>query len=242
MNPVEILYTPLDTLEMPPIDMTKLKNWMELYQSYNANYDAGNAVPSEIFPWNVSYIKDNRKWLNNFDIEFPNLAKYTSSAFGLQPDDIVTAVFAHAKSSFEGVGFWHGDVDSAGLRMYIENEETEDFLLIKPTIEPYNHSPIEKMKDYPNGINLVGDSPQIQNDVIHSAKLLKPNQCFYLNSVRGIHAVKTNKKGCSRILLALTIDLKISTQNLPEQLKKLIVNSADKYKEYAIMWTPPIKG
>ncbi len=239
MNPVEILYTPLDTPELPTIDLPKLKNWMDSHQSYNSKYDAGEVVPSDIFPWKVSYIKENKKWCNNFNLDFPTLAKYISSAFGLRPDDINTAVFAYAKSDFEGLGFWHSDVDTSGLRIYIQNEEDEDFLLIKPTIEPYDHYPNEKMNCYNSGINLVGDPPQIQNNVIHSAKLLKPTQCFYLNSIRGIHAVKTNKKGCTRILLALTLDLNLSAQEMPEQLKNLIIHSANKYKDYAIIWTPP---
>jgi len=241
MNPVEILYTPLDTPDLPLIDLPKLTTWMDSHQSYNPKYDAGEVIPSDIFPWKVSYIKENKKWCNEFNLEFPTLAEYISSAFGLPPEYINTAVFAYAKSDFEGLGFWHGDVDTSGLRIYIQNEEVEDFLLIKPTIEPYNYFPNEKMKGYNSGINLIGDSPQIQNDVVHSAKLLKPTQCFYLNSVRGIHAVKTNKKGCTRILLALTIDLNISAQDIPEHLKKLIVDSANKYKEYAIMWTPPVE-
>jgi len=224
MNPVEILYTPLDTPELPIIDVSKLKTWIDSHQSYNSKYD------------------ENNKWRNNFNVEFPALAEYVSSAFGLQPSDIVTGIFAYTKPEFEGMGFWHSDVDSSGLRMYIENEETDDFLFIKPTTLPYNNFPTDRLKERESEISLMDSSFQIQTDVIHSAKLLKPTQCFYLNSVRGVHAIKTNKKGCTRILLALTLDLNISAQNLPQQLKKLIVDSAQKYKDYAIMWTPPIKG
>lgn len=239
MNPVEILYTPLDTPDLPKIDVPKLKTWIASHQHYDPKYDARHRVPSNLYPWNLGYAKENGKWLGNFNVEFPEFSEYLSVAFGLHPDQITTVGILHTKSDFEGLGFWHGDVDPTGLRVYIENEETEDFLLIKPTIEPYNHSPIEKMKDYPNGINSVGDSPQIQNNIIHSAKLLKSTQCFYLNSVRGIHAAKTNKKGCSRIICLLGISTTMSAQDMPEQLKKLIVNSAIKYKDHAIIWTPP---
>ena len=242
MNPAEILYTPLDTPELPTIDLPRLKTWIDSHQSYNSKYDAGSITPSDVFPWKVSYIKESNKWCNNFNVEFPALAEYVSSAFGLKPNDIVTGIFAYAKPEFEGMGFWHSDVDSSGLRMYIQNEETDDFLFIKPTIHPYNDFPTDRIKGRESEISLMDASYQIQTDVIHSAKLLKPTQCFYLNSVRGVHAIKTNKKGCTRILLALTLNLNIGAQNLPEQLKKLIVNSADKYKDYAIIWNPPIKG
>jgi len=211
MNPVEILYTPLDTPELPIIDVSKLKTWIDSHQSYNSKYDAGSVTPPNIFSWKVSYIKENNKWRNNFNVEFPALAEYVSSAFGLQPSDIVTGIFAYTK-------------------------------FIKPTTLPYNNFPTDRLKERESEISLMDSSFQIQTDVIHSAKLLKPTQCFYLNSVRGVHAIKTNKKGCTRILLALTLDLNISAQNLPQQLKKLIVDSAQKYKDYAIMWTPPIKG
>jgi hypothetical protein len=240
MNPAEVLYTPLDTPNAPNIDIEKLKTWIDSHQSYNSKYDAGSIMPSDVFPWKVSYIKESNKWCNNFNVEFPELAEYVSSAYGLQPDDIVTGIFAYAKSDFEGMGFWHSDVDSSGLRMYIQNEETDDFLFIKPTTQPFNDFPTDRLKGGNSEISLMDGSFQIQTDIIHSAKLLKPTQCFYLNSVRGVHAIKTNKKGCTRILLALTLDLSIGIQNLPEQLKKLIVNSAQKYKDYAIMWTPPI--
>lgn len=240
MNPVEILYTPLDTPELPIIDVSELKIWIESHQHYSPTYDARHRVPSHLYPWDLCYIKENGKWLHEFNAKFPTLADYISSAFNLQPNDITAAGFLHTKADFEGLGFWHADVDPTGLRFYIENEETEDFLLIKPTIEPYNHNPIEKMQNFPEGINAVGDSPQIQNNIVYSAKLLKPTQCFYLNNVRGIHAAKTNKKGCSRIICLLTVDPKTSAQNMPELLKKLIVNSAKKYKDYAIIWNPPI--
>jgi hypothetical protein len=241
MNPVEILYTPLNTPELPDIDILKLKTWIALHPHYDPTYDAKHRVPSDLYPWNLGYAKESGKWLHGFDKEFPEFSEYISSAFGLRPDDIGAVGLLHTKSDFEGLGFWHGDVDSTGLRIYIENEEIEDFLLIKPTIKPYNHYPSEKMNGYPAGINSVGDSPQIQNNIIHSVKLLNPTQCFYLNSVRGVHAAKTNKKGCSRITCLLGINTTMSAQEMPDQLKKLIVNSATKYKDHAIMWTPPIE-
>jgi hypothetical protein len=240
MNPVEILYTPLDTPELPDIDIPKLKTWINTHTHSDLGFDAKTIISPDLYPWHVAYIRKDNVWLYNFDSVFPQISEYISTAFGLSIKDISTVGLLNTKTEFEGLGFWHSDVDSTGLRFYIENEEVEDFLLIKPTIEPYNHSPYEKLN--PNGINPVGDSPQIQNNVIYSAKLLKPTQSFYLNNVRAIHAAKANKKGCDRIVCLLGIDRSLSAQDMPEQLKKLIVNSADKYKDYAIIWNPPIKG
>ena len=231
MNLLDVLYTPLDCPDTPKTDIPKLLNWIDQLkseQNINNRVDASNMPHlANDYPWNIIYARHNKKWFRDFDKEFPELAEFFSSAYQLKESDINSIVLLPVKPEFEGLGFWHSDPDpnSYGLRLYIENQETDDdFLYIRPSVEPYHSRP-----DY--GLRSSFSNTPLQ-DVIHSAKLYKPTQAFYLNNVRAVHAINTKKAGVLRIAAIITT----LDYTLIDHINDLVVNSAKKFSDYAIYW------
>jgi hypothetical protein len=233
MNALDILYTPLDTPPVPKTDITKLLSWVETYrktQVHPNRLDASKIKEvSASYPWNLIYPKIGNNWCHDFNTEFPELADFFSSAYKINESDILNVVLLPVKSEFTGLGFWHSDPDTAGLRCYIENQEKDnDFLLIRPTIEPYNARP---------GFGVL--DPEFKNtplqDVVLSAKLREPNQTFYLNNVRAVHAVKTQTTGILRIAVIVAADI----TKVRDHVSNLVVESAKKYSDYALYWNKP---
>lgn len=229
MNELDILYTPLATPTVPATNIEKLLAWIEDYKSKQTiptRQDASEKLTPDIYPWNIIYPKFRGEWQFEFDKQFPELSEFFSSAYGLAPEDVNAVVMLPMKSEFAGLGFWHSDPDAYGLRMYIENEEPGDFLLIKPTIEPYDQRP-------GFGIDQEFPNTPLQPGVIQSAKLLSPRQTFYINNVRAVHAVLTEQPGTLRIAVIISV-----LGPMKESIKKLIVDSANTYKDHAVLWTP----
>jgi hypothetical protein len=232
MNALDILYTPLDTPPVPKTDIPKLLAWTEMYrenQFHPNRLDASKVKEiSSKYPWNLIYPRMNYAWCHGFETEFPELADFFSSAYKIKESEIDNIVLLPVRSEFAGLGFWHGDPDTGGLRCYIENQETEDFLLIRPTVEPYNVRPDFRILD-----------PEFSNtplqDVILSAKLHSPNQTFYLNNVRSVHAVNTTTPGALRIAVIIATDF----YKVRDRINNLVVESAKKYSDYALYWKQP---
>lgn len=237
MKPIDILYTPLDVPPLPNVDIEALMAWVHAYSTVQRNQihgtnDASKVVDDTHYPWDIMYVKNKGTWCQNFDIAFPELADHFSSAFGLNPDQLTTIIILPVKNDFVGTGFFHADNDECGLRMYIENQEDEDFLLIRPTIDARMSRPTERVVMAP-----FGPWPHIQEKE-YSAKLLHSKQAFFLNNIRAVHAAKCNKKNALRIAVVIgfypnTID------SLPENVQKLIVESAEKFPEHTIYWQAP---
>ena len=231
MTPLDILYTPLDVPPVPEFDVDKFLNWCKnngpVQDIYNRK-DASKKTDSKIYPWNIAYAKSAGNWHSDFCEQFPQLAKYFTEAFGLTDKDVGEIVLLPVKQGFNGLGFWHSDPDEHGLRFYLANEDTENSLLIKPTKEPYDKRPDVI-------VNRVEPSPHVQ-DKEYSAKIISPQQAFFLNNIRAIHAVKTNKPDALRI--AVIIGGLGPILRMRPSLKNLIVQSAQKYSDAAIMWTP----
>ena len=231
MTPLDILYTPLDVAPVPHFDVDKFLIWCKdngpVQDIYNRK-DASQKTDSKIYPWNIAYAKSAGKWHNDFCDQFPKLAKYFSEAFGLTEQDVGEIVLLPVKQGFSGLGFWHADPDEHGLRFYLANEDTEDSLLIRPTKEPHTERP-------KTVVNKVEPSPHVQ-DVEYVAKIISPQQAFFLNNVRAIHAVKTNKPDALRI--AVIIGGLGPIANMRLTLQELIVRSAEKYSDAAILWAP----
>lgn len=231
MNLLDILYTPLDCPDTPKTNIPKLLSWVD---QLKAEQEISNRVDASKmphlandYPWNIIYARHNKKWFRDFDKEFPELAEFFSSAYKLKESDVNSIVLLPVKPKFEGIGFWHSDPDpnSYGLRLYIENQETDDdFLFIRPSVEPYTVRP-----DY--GLRPSFSNTPLQ-DVIHTAKLYKPTQAFYLNNVRAIHAINTKKAGVLRIASIITT---LDT-DLRNHVNDLVVRSAKKFSDYAIYW------
>jgi hypothetical protein len=238
MNPLDILYTPIDVPGAPKVDLEALLDWMAETEkiSYESNYttnrtDGKNKITAfgKVYPWNIVYPRFNKVWKHNFDVLFPELANFFLTAFPVDPNQIWSVVMLPTKSDFEGLGFWHADAEY-GLRCYIENQETEDFLRIRPSIIPYEQKTMKELDIY-------ADVDKLAQKKEYSAKLLSSNQVFYLNNIRAVHAVNVNKPGALRI--ACIIHVTVNDGKANEKLQELIVRSAEKFSDYSILWTPP---
>ena len=229
---LNILYTPLDTIEPPVVDIDKLLSW-----AYGINkqliprrMDASGYTDKSVYPWHIVYAKNKGVWEKNFNTEFPELANFFSEAYGLTESEVQNITLLPVRPDYVGIGFWHADPDEQGLRVYLVNDETDNFLRIRPTVEPYDARPV---KVIPND----GISPHIQT-VEYSAKMLKPNQTFFLNNVRAIHAANVTRVNSLRI--AVIISGLGPMKIMKPALKELILRSAEKYSDYAIHWTLPV--
>ena len=233
MNTLDILYTPLDTPNVPTADIPKLLDWIKnnaVSQSITNRPDASRdlMVKESKYPWDIIYPKIKNNWQYNFDTTFPVLAKFFSSAYGLEEEEVTGVVLLPVKPEFAGIGFWHSDPDQHGLRMYIENHETENFLLMRPTIEPYNKRP-------QFGVDASFKNTPLQDKII-SATLRANNQTFFINNTRAVHAVNTVNPGTVRIAVII---LCVDTPKVTSHINELILQSAEKFKEFAIQWTVP---
>ena len=229
MNAHDILYTPLDTPTVPVTDTEKLLEWVmknTTKQEILNRLDASKVSEvAKTYPWNIIYPKHNNVWQHNFNNEFPELANFFHSAYGLKEEDINTVVLLPVRSDFAGVGFWHSDPDEYGLRMYIENQAVENFLLIRPTVEPYNERPNFGLSQSSNNIPL--------QDITLNAKLYSANQTFFINNFRAVHAVNTVNPGTLRIAVIVACP---RTPELTAHIHDLIIKSAQKFKDFALTW------
>jgi len=228
MNAVDILYTPLDTPDVPDVDVPKLLAWVAKHtkvQEISGRQDASKITElTESYPWNIIYPRHNTAWQYDFDKEFPELAEYFYKAFGMSEEDLFSVVLLPVKTEFVGMGFWHSDPDEYGLRLYLENQEPDEFLKIRPTVFPYDTRP-------PFGLDATFNSIPLQ-DKTFSATLRKPKQTFYLNNIRAIHAVQSFNPGTVRIAVIISSN----NRNLKQQFNDLVVRSAKKYSDLAILW------
>jgi hypothetical protein len=230
---LDILYTPIEVPPIPIFDRLKLNEWClnNYNQSISNRRDGKGITPSNIYPWNIVYVRSNFAWVDQFNVHFPNLAEYFYSAFHLDEKEIISIVLLPIKHDYTGTTYWHADPDEIGLRLYLENNEMDkDFLLIKPTVNKF-HTRAEL-----GGIPTNGISHKIQ-DVVHSAKMLKSTQAFYINNVRAIHAVNVEQPNLNR--LAVLIITGMNAKYFPIKTKDLIIKSSEKFSNISIQWTPP---
>jgi len=238
---LDILYTPIDTPPVPDYNRLELDKWCakNAPNQHVVNRRDGSKEAriqdtgmhfSKVYPWDIVYARNNYAWLDDFDIKFSQLSTYFCSIFSLEPEVISSIVFLPVKTNYTGTTYWHADPDEIGLRLYIENNETDgDFLLIKPTVEKY-----QSRSEWGFIPPVDGISPKIQN-VMHSAKVTKPQQAFYINNVRAVHAVNVNVPNLRR--LAVLVLTKRTAATTTEETKKLILSSAEKYPDHAIKWS-----
>jgi hypothetical protein len=228
-NILDILYTPLDIPTPPEYDKQLLKEWCQLNQNQTIENrgDGKRITPEDIYPWNIVYARRHNQWLDNFNGKFPELSKYFYESFGICENNLGSIVLLPVKPHYVTKHYWHADPDDIGLRLYLENDhEHKDFLLIKPTAIPYN-----TRKDL-GPIPESGITPKVQN-VIHSARMLRSDQAFYINNVRAIHTVDVSHVNSSRLAVLIFTNNNI----IPDKTKKLILESAKKFSELAIIWS-----
>jgi len=228
MKPIDILFTPIDGPLMPTVNLELMRSWIDQTfenQNYEKRHDGLKRTEEKIYPWKSTYAKIQKKWCNNFDTLFPELSEYFHKAFGLEASQLLDILLLPLKDDKTGTVFWHADPDINGLRLYIENNQKEDFLYMIKSKEPVNE---QKELGLPY-------NPQIEGFIhkVYKPKMPNLKMPFYLNNIRALHAVNNNQTNSGRIGVIVTVDKPIN--QLPT-LEKLIIKSAKKYKDYAILY------
>ena len=233
MTPLDILYTPLDIPPAPPIDSTRLLQWISDYkdqQHIKDRRDSSQVLKDQGYPWDIVYAKYNYRWYQDFDKLFPEFCEYVINGFGIPVVLVPEVIILPTKTDFAGVGFWHSDNDEWGLRFYIDNPETDNFLLIRPTKQAWTARNQQSI--------LSATDDDFQPGVEYSAKLLNSRQAFYINNVRALHATNTNTELVGTTRIAVILHARTPIVTMPAFVKDLIVRSAEKYKEHSIYWYP----
>lgn len=236
----DILYTPLDVPEKPNFDIKKLQDWLSsnhqpLSKFKNILSNTSNAAENiiENYPWDltVAYFNlfggNTPGWLGNFNNEFPELSKYMYECLGLSIDEVGLIVFLPIKQGHTGLGFWHNDTDWYGLRHYFEFENHDaNKLLLKKTKVDYTTRP-----DFVYPI----DEDKFLQEEVFECKVLSPRQSFFLNNVRSVHSTYTVVPNVTRIAAFVTSRYG-EGMDIRDKVEKLVIRSAEKYKDYAIFW------
>lgn len=236
---LNILYTPLDLPTPPPYDPLKIIDWinrnkeeLEPYKQYA--YD--NQLTSEknnkiVWPWNMglAYLNWDDKgpgWLCNFDKEFPDLSRYMYEVFKIPLEDLGTVVILPVRHKHRGMGFMHQDPGNFGLRIYLEFEHIgQNKLFLQKTRVPYIEHP-----KYELPIN-----PQILQPELIECRTLSNRGCWFINNTRAFHCTYTEIEDSTRIAVIVSGNPR-SDDSIYERLKDIIVSSANKYEDYAVLW------
>lgn len=235
MNFLDILYTPLDIPDRPNIDLEKFQVWAKsVYPQEVKEKSDGSTVAEKIlqekYPWDLTFGHFGPSWKDRFNELFPEIARYSWEAFGLKEEWLQTLVFLPVREKVRGELYWHSDVDETGLRFYIENEEPEkNPLLVKATCEPYNTRP--NIGAWP-----ADDDPRLQKES-YICKMISPHQAYFLNNIRAVHT-PTSTVPSTRIAAFITVHPVFLDQARPI-VQDLVIRSAKKFKEQAVLWTPP---
>jgi hypothetical protein len=238
MEPIDILYTPLETDPIPKFDIDHLYDWIS--RTYPQNFIdevPGSQVSrkslSQEYPWDILWPKYGEQgWTNGFDKEFPQLADHICHSFNLTHKEVGCITMLPMRSDRNGLGFWHSDKDLTGLRMYLVNDmPDENPLFIRPTKIPYTIRPKEIAEII--STDLEGPHPLL-SDTILTAKILSPTQAYYLNNIRAVHSPFVTRS--ARRIALIIQGTPFNRHTVYEKTKKLIVESAEKYKDYAILW------
>lgn len=241
MNVLDILYTPLDTPPMPSFELEKLRAWLkdtyirqtsETRSILDNRVNSTESIVKDRYPWDLTIGYSNMEdcgpgWINGFDEQFPEISSWIFKAYGLEAQDVGSVLFFPVRQEHTGFGFWHNDPDSVGMRVYFEFEEADtNKLFMRRFKEKYEERTI-----FPHPLDIAATcKPEMLE-----AKLLHPRQCFYLNNVRAVHATYTEIPNKTRIACFVTPN-KLRKQDFINKVVPLVMRSAEKYKEYALLW------
>jgi hypothetical protein len=222
MSPLDIIYTPLITNNPPPTGQyEKICEWVEIQRA--------EIIKSGKRAWHVSFARMDGKWLGDFEQQFPELVDYCLKVYDLKTDQLASVMLGVIQPTHFGPGYWHRDLDHPGLRFYLEIDDTVNTLQVKLTKEPYDVMP-------DSVVPTNGKAPWLQDEV-YAAKMIKPRQGFFLNSIRAIHQTNINIPNPRRI--TVTIGVKdINMKRLYKPLNDLIMQSTEEYSDCVIRWTP----
>lgn len=243
-----VLYTPIDTPPFPKVDGYEIYKWVE--DNYNRvratdfstrireqGLTAENGF--ENYPWKLTYAYYNSfdegpGWVFDFEDKFPQVTSWLFSAFGLTEDDVGGVMLLPTKKDYVGHGFWHRDMDTSGLRVYFEFENwQQDKLFMKRSKIPYAyneppHIPVPITEEIHDDV--------YQNEVIE-CEIISNQYCFYLNNYRAIHQTWTSKPNTLR-MAAIIFPKQAIWNDVAKKTGELIVRSANKFKDQAIVWKP----
>lgn len=240
MNYSDVLYTPLDLPPRPDIDMNVLNEWklktfpqkFLLSDSESRSYIAISRA--KVYPWNLVYARRDFNWQNSFDKLFPDLARYCYEGFGLQEKDIASIILLPTRTDYIGDSkkFWHRDPD-LGIRFYIDKASNNNKLM-------YRQLKPEKSMGSLTAWNMTDED---LDDLFYSeveCKSVTLNDAFYINNLGGIHnAVNYDNKERIAVIVALGQEagspLMYPKTIIDNILAPLIVKSAEKYSDYAVL-------
>ena len=232
MDMLDVLYTPLDIPPCPKIDLGRLNEWVNRVYPQRKLLEKTSGVLTahellrDSYPWNSTFAK-LFQWQDSFFEEFPEIVNYIRNDWQLDDTESAVLLLLPSRVSSTGFGFWHSDADSLGLRFYIDFEDTEhNKLFIRQTVK--NDTGFENLnKNFDEQRNVLAD-------LTTEAKVVHPRQAFYLNNIRGGHAV-WNSLPSSRIAVILGTQYDSINRNkykyLRDRFNKLIVESAMNHKE-----------
>lgn len=240
MDILDILYTPLDLPGPPAVDTRALINWIHEHKkdlepfkkyAYDNNISA-EKNPKIRWPWDMGlvYLNWNQDinpgWICNFDSAFPELSTYMYSVFDIPLEELGSIVILPTKSNHTGMGFWHQDPGEVGLRLYLEFEHIgQNKLLMQKTKVPYDfQQPFE-----------LPVNPELLQDEIIECKTLTNRYAWYINNTRAFHGTWTEVENSTRIAVIVSGNWQTGHQII-ERLKTKIIDSALKYKDYAVLW------
>lgn len=240
MEPIDILYTPLDINPIPNFNLEKLEKWImsnypqSIIEEVPGSKNSRGTLKDE-YPWHIVWPKfGSYGWMNDFNKEFPELADHFCHSFGLSHKDVGVITMLPMRYESLGLAFWHADNDESGLRMYLINEKPEENpLLIRPTKKPFMQRPPEIGRFFSKTV----DEPNpVLSKKVYQAKILHPTQGYYLNNMRAVHSPFVNipAKRISVFVQGTPYNL----EYVKQKTRDLIINSAKKYKDYAILWEP----
>ena len=237
MDLLDILYTPVDTPPRPELDVNKFKAWLaenspkqkeQVKIFNNSTLIASDKVIN--YPWDLAMgycniFGNGPGWMGNFNTEFPEFSAWLHESFNIPIEKVGVMLFLPVNPTHTGVGFWHNDPDYSGVRHYIAYDDSDqNKLLIRQTKIPYDKR-----------VELMHLPDTAFADEIQECKLLKNDQSFYLNNFRAVHATNTTKIGSTRIACIISPQF-TAPHSLTEHCRELIVNSAKKFSDHAILW------
>lgn len=230
MKYLDVLYTPLDVITRPEIDIDDFSDWANsvypqecIGTESKSKYVAHDRLRDN-YPWNLVYGMHAGKWKNNFEQRFCKLAEYCYQAYGLQEEHLYTVLFLPTRENFIQKTFWHTDPDSTGLRFYLSNKNhSQNLLMMRQTRR--------EVKDLWK-LNAEDAEQFLEENIMH-CKILSNNQAFFLNNVHAAHSPYDNHRS-EKITVFVTVKAKYTEEIIKEIVEPLVLSSANKYGDHAI--------
>lgn len=263
MIPADIIYTPISDTPLPK-DSGFYRDWAKTYDNNNHHVFGGMSEKQQAsrmknlllnglkhnsniestgvdrYPWDIRHALLAGKYVDHFNEYFPETLDWLSEVFQTPKSTFQKIVLITVKDKFTNDlenNAWHNDEDW-GLRFYMENEDdtcSTDPILFMPTNKKYE-SLAERALDVglAGSQNLRPDNESgmlLQKDKILESKPLKNTTAYYINNMSASHApVITQKRKRTAGFLVL---------NDYSYAYNTVIESAHKYKENVLLWTPP---